>query len=150
MGTRYKGTRAEVLALDAFIKLTRAADSVTGRVEKHLVRHSLTPSQFGTLEMLYHLGPLCQRDIAAKLLRSSGNITMVIDNLEKRGLVLRERNESDRRLVTVSLTEEGRRLIAAIMPDHVAAIVEAMSALTAEEQTQLGALCKKLGLHASE
>ena len=51
----------------------------------------LTISQFGVLEALYHKGPLCQRDIAAKILKSTGNITMVIDNLEKRELVRRER-----------------------------------------------------------
>ncbi|MGD9411095.1 MAG: MarR family transcriptional regulator [Desulfobacterales bacterium] len=42
-----------------------------------------------------------------KILRSSGNITMVIDNLEKNGLVKRERREADRRLFIVHLTDRG-------------------------------------------
>lgn len=49
------------------------------------------------LEALYHKGPLCKRDIAAKILKSTGNITLLIDNLEKNGLVRRERDNEDRR-----------------------------------------------------
>jgi MarR family 2-MHQ and catechol resistance regulon transcriptional repressor len=105
----------------------------------------LTVSQFGVLESLYHLGPMCQSDIGAKLLKSSGNITLVIDNLEKRGLVRRERDSDDRRMVIVSLTKKGRELIERIFPGHVAAILEEMSILTPTEQETLGRLCRTLG-----
>jgi MarR family 2-MHQ and catechol resistance regulon transcriptional repressor len=107
-------------------------------------------SQFGTLEALLHLGPLCQCDLSKKLLKSSGNVTMVVDNLEKRGLVERQREGEDRRFVTVHLTEEGRRLISEIFPDHVTAIVDEMSILTGPEQEELGRLCRKLGLREKE
>ena len=49
----------------------------------------LTVGQFGTLEALLHLGPLCRRDLGRKLLRSGGNITVVVGNLARRGLVRR-------------------------------------------------------------
>jgi MarR family 2-MHQ and catechol resistance regulon transcriptional repressor len=106
----------------------------------------LTISQFETLEVLFHLGPMCQRELGEKILKSSGNMTMVIDNLEKRGLVKRQREGGDRRFVTVHLTEEGYRLINEILPRHVAAITEEMSFLTPSEQEELGRLCKLLGL----
>ena len=83
-------------ALNTYTKLMRAAESVTNRVSSSMSAADLTVSQFGVLEALHHKGPLCQRDIAAKILKSSGNITMVIDNLEKRGLVRRERDNQDR------------------------------------------------------
>ena len=67
----------------------------------------LTISQFGVLEALHHKGPLCQRDIAVKILKSTGNITLVIDNLEKQGLVTRERTSEDRRYLTIRLTGQG-------------------------------------------
>src|SRR5437879_1514833 len=102
MGTHHEGTRAEVRALDALVKLMRAADSVSARLAETITGAGLSESQFGVLEALYHLGPLCQREIAVKLLRSSGNITLVIDNLEARGLVRRERQQEDRRYITVS------------------------------------------------
>ena len=69
----------------------------------------------------------------------------VIDNLERGGLVRRERQGSDRRCAMVSLTPEGEDLISRIVPGHVAAIVEEMSALTVDEQEELVRLCGKLG-----
>jgi MarR family 2-MHQ and catechol resistance regulon transcriptional repressor len=118
---------------------------VGSRLNGLLTGAGVTESQFGALEALYHLGSLHQRDLGEKLLRSSGNITMVVDNLEKRGLVRRERGTEDRRFVTVHLTEPGRRLIAGLFPRHLANIVQEMSALTNAEQEELGRLCRKLG-----
>jgi MarR family 2-MHQ and catechol resistance regulon transcriptional repressor len=145
VGTKYKGTPAEVRALDAYIKLTRASGSVDARLGGHLAEAGLTGGQFGVLEALYHLGPLHQRELAAKLLRSGGNITVVVDNLEKRRLVRRERGGDDRRFVTVHLTAAGRNLIGRIFRRHVAGIVREMVALTPAEQEELGRLCRKLG-----
>ena len=145
MGTRYGGTEDEAKALDAYIKLMRAADSVTTRIHRHLSAVNLTISQFGVLEVIFHLGSLSQRDLAEKLLKSGGNMTMVIDNLEKRQLVKRERSVEDRRFVSVCLTEEGRQLISDIFPQHVEAVVEEMKILTASEQEELGHLCLRLG-----
>lgn len=150
MGTHYPGTDAEKQALDLFIKLTRAADSVNIRINAHLADHQLTVSQFGVLEALYHLGPLHQNELAEKILKSTGNMTLVIDNLVKRGLVERCRDDHDRRYVTVHLTENGRSLIQAIFPGHVATVLQEMSVLTAGEQIELAALCRKLGLGGSQ
>jgi MarR family 2-MHQ and catechol resistance regulon transcriptional repressor len=145
MPTHYRGTPEEVLALNTFIKLTRAADSLMARLAQRGTLCELTPSQFGVLESLYHLGPMCQGEVSAKILRSTGNMTLVLDNLEKRGWVRRERDLGDRRKVNVSLTEEGREVISRILPQQVAAIVEEMTVLTAEEQITLGRVCRKLG-----
>jgi len=146
MGTHYQGTRKEVRALDAFIKLVRAAESVSGRVESHLSKLGVTVSQFGVLETLFHRGPLYQKDLARKILKSTGNITMVVDNLEHQGLVRRIRDEQDRRHYSVELTENGRGLISSFFPEHVERIVQEMSILTNGEQETLAALCKKVGL----
>jgi MarR family 2-MHQ and catechol resistance regulon transcriptional repressor len=105
----------------------------------------LSPSQFGVLEALYHIGPLCLGELARKLLKTSGNLTMVVGNLEKRGLARRRRQAADRRYYLVSITEKGRRLIAQAFPQHLERIVDAMSALTDAEQDSLAALARKLG-----
>jgi len=146
MGSRYQGTETEALALNCYIKLQRAADSVSGRTHRHIAQANLSTSQFGVLECLYHLGPLCQRDIGRKILKSSGNISTVIDNLEKRGYVVRQRSSTDRRYISVALTETGRKLIAEAFPRHVEEIVANLEKLTPREQQQLSRLCKKLGL----
>ena len=144
--TLYKGTRDEVRALGTFVKLVRAAESVTTRIHQHLIDAGLTVSQFGVLEALFHIGPLSQVEIAKKVLKSSGNITMVIDNLEKSGLVKRERQKDDRRYYIVQLTDKGRKLIGSIFPRHAAKIMEEMMILSSAEQETLGNLCRKLGL----
>jgi len=145
MGTRYQGTKAEIQALATYIKLVRATESVSNRIHRHLATTGLTASQFGVMEALLHLGPLMQRQLAEKLLKSGGNITMVIDNLEKRGLVKRDRQAEDRRCITVCLTPEGEQLIQNLFPVHVAAVLAEMSSLTESEQEELGRLCRQLG-----
>jgi len=143
--TKYKGTEEEVEALNTYIKLMRAAKSVIDAAHSHLTKHRLTDTQFGVLETLYHLGGMCQRELAEKNLTSTANITTVIDNLEKRKLVERVRNETDRRYITVSLTESGKELIAGIFPEHVKFIVRSFKALDKQEKENLGEICKKLG-----
>lgn len=145
MGTRHRGRPEEVLALDTYIKLVRAAEWVTSRLHR-TTASGLTITQFGALEALYHLGPMCQIDLGHKVLKSGGNMTMVIDNLEKRGLAARQRDPADRRRMIVHLTEAGRRLMEELFPRHAANIREAMSPLGPEEQQTLGRLCRKLGL----
>jgi MarR family 2-MHQ and catechol resistance regulon transcriptional repressor len=145
MGTRYKGTQKEIRALNAFINFMRAADSVSSRLSRLLAKHGLTMSQFGALEALYHLGPLTQNELGKKLLKTSGNITMVVDNLEKRTLVKRVRSPEDRRSVTVTLTKDGRKVIESVFPQHVQSIVAQFEVLSVREQEALRHLCRKLG-----
>ncbi len=145
MPTHYQGTPQEVLALDTFIKLTRANNSLINRLGEYEALGDLTLSQFGVLETLLHLGALSQSDLCAKLLKSGGNITLVIDNLEKRGLVRRDPGPKDRRISIVSLTPSGTALIKEVFPQQLKAIQAELGALTPEEQADLGRLCKKLG-----
>ena len=149
MPTRYQGCPSEVRALDAFIKLMRASGSVIARTGRHLAAEGLTGGQFGILETLLHLGPLHQCELAKKHLQSGGNVTMIVDNLERAGLVRRERHVSDRRYVRVCLTPAGHARIAAVFPAHVRQIRELMDVLTPAELEQLGRLCRKLGLQAA-
>ena len=132
-------------ALGAYVKLVRAAETATARIHRYLSETGLTVSQFGVLEALFSLGPLCQKDLGEKILKSSGNITLVLDNLEKRSLVQRERGIKDRRFITVSLTPDGERLIREVFPRHVLAVTDEMAFLTTDEQDELGRLCRKLG-----
>jgi MarR family 2-MHQ and catechol resistance regulon transcriptional repressor len=143
--SRYRRDRAERLALSTYLKLTRASDRLWDRLALGLQREDLTPSQFGVLEALFHLGPMCQRDLGERILRSSGNMTLVVGNLERRGLVRRERPAEDHRYYQVHLTVEGERLIRRVFPGHADAITRELAILTQEEQRTLGNLCRKLG-----
>jgi len=147
MGTHYKGTRKEISALNTFIKLIRTSESAISRTNLVLLKHKLTESQFGIIDALYHLGPLCQKDLGKKLLKSGGNITLVIDNLEKQDLVRRERGKQDRRLFNIYLTENGRKHFEKIFPEYLNSILNEINILTESEQMELQRLCKKIGLN---
>lgn len=146
MGSHYSGSEEEVQALDTYIKLIRAAESVMSRVYRTGELDGLTNSQFGVLEALLHLGPLCQRELGTKILKSSGNITMVIDNLERRGLVERRRDKGDRRYVTVYLTDSGSQVIQDIFPRHMERIKDELGILSSSDQEDLARICRTLGL----
>jgi MarR family 2-MHQ and catechol resistance regulon transcriptional repressor len=145
VATRFKGTKREKRALDVFIKLVRAAASVETRTSGPIAAAGLTTSQFGALETLYHLGSLPAGQLAEKHLKSPNNFTVVISNLEKRGLVRREKAPHDRRVVLVELTPKGRALVEQAMPAYVGAIVADLDVLTPGEQVELAALLRKLG-----
>lgn len=145
MPTHYQGSSEIRLALDTYIKLTRAVSSLEERFSRSGVFGNLTHTQFGVLEALYHLGPLCQGELSKKLLKSTGNMTLVLDNLEKRNLVQRRRESEDRRIVTISLTPAGELLIRQIFPAVARAIAREVNVLALEEQEALQRLCYKLG-----
>ena len=145
MPTHFIGSRAELRTLDTFIKLTRCTNSVLARLAEKGTVGELTYSQFAVLEALYHLGHMTQGEISMKVLKSGSNMTTVIDNLERDGLVRRERDAKDRRVIHVHLTEAGTGVIEAVLPGHVSALVEEFKVLSASEQQALGELCKKLG-----
>ncbi len=135
------------LASETFIKLMRASESVSSRIHAGLADLGLTASQFAVLEVLFTKGPLCQREIADRVLRhSSGNTTLVIDNLERQELVERERGTRDRRTMMVRLTGSGHKLMSDYLPTHLQTIAREMGSLTHEELHLLGELCRRVGL----
>jgi len=145
LGTHYQGHAAEVRALDALIKLVRCAASLQGRLEIGIREEGFTPSQFGVLEALLHLGPLEPCELGPKVLTSRPNMVVLVDQLEERGLVRRVPVVGDRRRLRVELTAAGKRTISKTFPRHVQRVVKELSALSAAEQDQLGRLCKRLG-----
>ena len=146
----YAGTSQERLALSTFVKMVRASNGLSARLNRPLGEAGLSESQFGVLEALLHLGPLHQRELAAKILRTHGNVTLVVDHLEKRGLVRRERGSTDRRYVRVYLRAEGESLVRGLFPAHAARLAEEMSVLDEGEQRELGRLCRRLMRQATE
>ena len=145
----YRTNPETSLALSTFIKLMRCTTQVSSDIHRHL-KADLSISQFGILEALYHLGPLSQKELAAKILKTAGNLTTVIKNLQKNKLITRTINPEDRRYCIIDLTNEGRQLISAIFPCHAETIRKRISVLSRDEQLQLGGLLKKLALNDPE
>ncbi len=145
MPTHYKGNAEEELALNMFIALARGTEAFFARLHSVLSAADLTPSQFGVLETLYHLGPLTASQIADKHLRSRNNLSVVIRNLEREGLVARRLCPNDRRAHWIELTDLGSRKISAVFPGFVENLVRECSSLNTHEQTELRRLMKLLG-----
>lgn len=137
-----------IAAVRAYVKLMRATRAVVARLEPALAGCALTLTQLGVLEAVLHRGPLTHRELGRKLLTSPGNLTDVVDKLERRGFVLRVRDATDRRQVRVELTSAGRAMIEDIFPRHAADIAQAMAGLDAAELALLDGLLRKLGMAA--
>jgi MarR family 2-MHQ and catechol resistance regulon transcriptional repressor len=145
MATLQYGTKAAA-ALDLWVKLARASAVFSQRTHEHIRSFGLTESQFSALETLGHKGPLTVGELCKKQLVTGGNMTVVIDNLEREALVERVRSSTDRRVILVHLTEKGKALFDEIFPGHAQYVAGLASVLEPDEQRDLGRLLKKLGL----
>ncbi|CAM5779913.1 MULTISPECIES: MarR family winged helix-turn-helix transcriptional regulator [Brevibacillus] len=132
------------------VVLARAYNWVTAHTTREIRQHGLNPTEFGVLEVLYHKGPQPLQQIGEKILISSGNITYVVDKLEKKQLLVRKPCAEDRRVIYAELTEKGQQFLASIFPSHKIAIEQAVSGLNPEEKRSAIELLKKLGHSAQE
>lgn len=138
------GRQAE--AMRAYVKLFRATESVTSRLAGLISAAGLTFTQFNVLESLHFAGPMRQRELSSKVMRSNGNMTLVLRNLERNGLVERSRVAGTRRELTVALTPRGTELIAGLFPRFAAAVEREMAVLDDAELARLSELCRRVGL----
>jgi len=134
------------LALKTWVKLARSFNTINKTVNEEINKYGVTPSQFGVMEALYHLGDMPIGKLGEKILVTGGNMTVILDNLEKNGYTERVKCPTDRRSLYIRLTEKGKELIESVFPSHKTLITNVFSALSEEEQIILGNLLKKLGL----
>ena len=146
MSSQFNGSKKTKEALNSYIKLIRSVDSLSSKINLELSEYGLTESQFGALDALLHLGPMKHKEIGKKILKSGGNITMVINNLERRELVQRKRGEQDKRQFIIHLTSKGKSKILETLPDISKSIKKHFEILNKEEKKELQRLCKIVGL----
>ena len=139
-----KGEKKRRRALDAYSRLQRAAALSAARVDDAVHVFGLSASQFGVLDTLNTRGPVHQQELAEALGRSKAQMTAIIDALEGKTLVRRERHPTDRRFMTVHLTLDGKNILANASPVRTTAIVGLMSELTGEQRARLARLCRRL------
>jgi MarR family 2-MHQ and catechol resistance regulon transcriptional repressor len=139
-----KGDKKRRRALEAYARLQRVATFSAAFVDQAVHPFGLSASQFGVLDTLLANGPVHQQGLAEALGRSKAQMTAIIDALEARGLVRRERHPTDRRYLTVHVTEAGTALHGQAAPARTEAVVALMSELTGEQRARLSRLCRKL------
>ena len=101
-------------------------------------------SQFTVLEALYHKGSMNINEIIKAVLSSSGNMTVVISNLEKLELITKCINPDDKRSSLITISEKGREIIEEIFPLHLKDLQEVFQTLSSEDKEMLLATLKKI------
>ncbi|OGP50863.1 MAG: MarR family transcriptional regulator [Deltaproteobacteria bacterium RBG_13_43_22] len=132
-------------ALSMWVKLMRAYATFQRKNAEHLKNFGITAAQYAVIECLGHQGPLLMGELCRKMLVSGGNMTVVVDNLEKEGLVERVPSNDDRRAIMVRFTPKGKKIFDESFSKHAGYLTQLAAVLTEEEQQDLGRLLKKLG-----
>ena len=140
---------AERDALKLWVVLSRTYAAIGVHAAADVARHGLTLAEFGVLEALHHKGRMLLGEVQRSLLVSSGGVTYLVDRLEQRGLVRRDRCPEDRRARYAVLTEAGRAFVEEAFPRHAATLHAVMRGLTPEEQRGVTALLRTLGTTAA-
>jgi MarR family 2-MHQ and catechol resistance regulon transcriptional repressor len=137
-------------ALTLWVVLARAFDSISHHARDSIARFKLGATEFGVLEVLYHKGELPVCEVQRRILVESSSTTYVVDKLVARRLVRRRASDADRRVVLLSLTPAGHRIIRRFFPQHAEAIRYALGALSPQEQALAARLLRTLGTGAVE
>ncbi|MDY6864125.1 MAG: MarR family transcriptional regulator [Thermodesulfobacteriota bacterium] len=132
------------LSIGVWIRLLRANNLLAGEIRKKIGSKGVTLPQLYVLATLMVLGDLTLGELGKQILVSKGNITPIVDNLEKYGYVVRDRDPKDRRIIWVRLTNKGDDLIKEIITHHEGELVTMLSRLSHPELKQLSHLLKKL------
>ena len=144
----HKENLDEELSLKLFVVLTRALDAVKKSIERDIRTYGMNPTEFAVLELIYNKGEQTVQKIGEKVLIASSSITYVVDKLEKKELLRRTPNPEDRRIILVSITEEGRKMMDEIFPNHSRSVQRILGGLDAEEKSLIIGQLKKLGIYA--
>ncbi|MBZ9712636.1 MarR family winged helix-turn-helix transcriptional regulator [Deinococcus multiflagellatus] len=134
-----------------FITFSRAHALLGDAVRSTAARADLTSGTRDLLFTLYRSAPpegLPASEVAALLAVSPATVTGSADRLEARGLLTRTLDPQDRRSWRLALTDAGRALVQAHLPEHLAFEEQLLAALTPEERRSFEGLLRKLIAHA--
>jgi DNA-binding MarR family transcriptional regulator len=123
--------------------LKRAHSLLVEHIEPHLEARGLTFTQWVVLMHLREGLALNATVLCAQLRHDSGALTRILDQLERRGMVQRERSRRDRRAVQLHLTEQGRAIIEALIPSVVEQLNGALQNFSTNDLAELTRLLHK-------
>ena len=151
-------------ACEVFLHLLRTGDEVFGVAERNLTDHNISHGRFSVLMLLWNPahrrampasagpcvpGPRTPAELAEAAGVTRATMTGLIDTLERDGLVRREPDPDDRRMMSVRLTAKAESLMQTMLPDHFRIMARLISPLSEPERTTLVSLLNKILQHAS-
>jgi DNA-binding MarR family transcriptional regulator len=125
----------------AWLRLARVFEKVDRASAEHLRRWGLSVAQFDVLAQVGATEGLSQQELAAKLLVTKGNVTQLLDRMQRDGLIVRCQ---EGRTNCLFLTEKGHRLYEEVVPAQEAFIAARFAPLARREQMQLLGLLRTL------
>lgn len=131
-----------LLDLKTIIVLHKAERTIRNLEAQIFKKHDLTPTQFSVLETLYSKGELRIQDLIDSMLATSGNMTVVIKNMERNGWISRSCDPNDRRSFRIQLTDQGQKKIEAVLPEHMANIRHMTDLLSQNDKEDLVRILK--------
>lgn len=137
------------LSTHVWLVMMKAFQALREHDLKSIEATGLGLSDFGTLEILLHKGPLPVNGIGDRIMLTSGSITATVDRLERKKLVERKSSDQDRRVRMVHLTPDGKKLIEKAFKAHQQTLHRATSGLSGDEKLLLCNLLKKMGKEAN-
>ncbi len=133
---------------EVLINLIRTDSLVTTALARRFRRHGLSLSGFNALVILRQASDgVNPRELADRLLVTRAAVTAILDALEAKGLVRRNRSGDDGRMSLIAITAAGKKLLDELLPEHFAAERAMASALSANEKDLLISLLGRLQLH---
>jgi DNA-binding MarR family transcriptional regulator len=141
-------------ACEAFLHLVRAGEEVTRVMNTHFAAHHITHGRFLVMMLLIDKGSECPRpttpaELADRASVSRATITGLLDTLERDGFVRREPDPTDRRQMSVHLTQKGQSFMDAILPGYFRLMTQLMGNLSSNEQQTLSRLLTKVSMQAA-
>jgi DNA-binding MarR family transcriptional regulator len=150
--SKTKTPPAPGLEARVFVALLRTADALSRNAEALLKPHSLSGTQYNILRILRGAGEkgLACREVGGRLISRDPDMTRLLDRMESRGLIVRARETSDRRVVKTRITAEGLGLLAELDQPVEEAHRRQLGHLPAKELRQLLDLLKRARRDADE
>ena len=97
-------------------QLSRATRKISQLLSSRFEPYGVTTEQFATLQRLAERDGVSQKELASRAEKDQTNMTRILDQLERKGLIVRRPNAEDRRSFLIYSTEKGNRLAAELAP----------------------------------
>lgn len=130
-------------SMAVYISMSRVINTLRRENNKLILKHDLTLGQFAVMEALYSKGRLSTGEVMEKILTTSGNIPVIVKNLEKDGFITRKQDEFDKRRFILDLTDKGKDLMDEIVPENLKFMDELISLWDDDEKEELIILMNK-------
>ncbi len=135
----------DFVSMEAMANIYRAAAAIRRRAEQGVLRDAgLSWGGFTTMWVLWIWGEMETGRLAVECDLSKGTLTGILNTLERRRLVVRNRMDSDRRRMLVSLTPEGNTMIEALSPQFNRFETEHTASLDEDEKRELAGLLRRI------